>query len=131
MGTNEHNEKDLMLRYLTERIIHQYRWRRINMGVYSFVTILMILCSASASVTAAMGYSYAAAILAGGATVLVSIEKTMLFRERWKLHLDILTSLENLKFKFEMNQISLEDTSQKLEKIMNRYSSELPFEPKA
>jgi len=74
----------------------QRYWQRFCMYAYSFSTIITLLCSTGATLTAALGEATIAAFLAGTATVALGIEKSLLFREKWKLHLSIATRLEAL-----------------------------------
>jgi len=112
---------------LDARIIFQRRWRLIMMNTYIGTTIFIMLFSSLATVLAATGLSLYASIAAAATTVLVSIEKSLLFREKWKLHLTIQTNLENIKLLYETRQLQLKEAAMEIRDIMERYSTELPI----
>jgi hypothetical protein len=128
MAANNNNKKELIMQHLGKCISHQSKWRKIHTLLFALFAAGTVICSTSASVLAALKVSEIAAILAGAATVMVSIDKSMMFRERYKHHLKTLTLLENIKVLFEVEQLSLEEASQKMKKIMEEYSSEMPLE---
>lgn len=112
---------------LDAQISFQRKWRLIMMNTYIATTILILLFSASAAILAAIGQSIYASITAAATTVLVSVEKSLLFREKWKLHLTIQTNLENIRLLYDTRQIQLGEAAHEISNIMERYSTELPI----
>jgi hypothetical protein len=112
---------------LDAQIIFQRKWRLIMMNTYVATTILIMLFSSSATILAATGLSIYASLSAAATTVLVSVEKSLLFREKWKLHLTIQTNLENIKLLYDTQQIKPKEAALEIRNVMERYSTELPI----
>src|SRR5439155_26967417 len=90
-------------------------------------TVGTIICTASATILAALKHSTDAAILAATATVFISIEKSMMFREKWRLHLTIYTRLRNLQRSVMVKAIEDQAALAKMGSILEEYSAELPI----
>jgi hypothetical protein len=58
---------------------------------------------------------------------MVGLEKSLLFRERWKLHIRISTALENAKLDYETGQADLKATVARLKVVRDQYAEELPL----
>src|SRR5438270_12581748 len=82
---------------LEQEIVFQRKWKRLTMAAYVITTFGTIISTTSATVCAALSRSTEAAILAATATIFISVEKSMMFREKWRLHLTIYTRLRNLQ----------------------------------
>ena len=100
------------------------------MLAYSFTTIGTILLTAATSILAAFGFSGHAAISAAVATVLIGTEKSLLFREKWKLHLIIVTKLTALKRRLLFGKLNPDQAVEQLNQVLENYSSELPIAPR-
>lgn len=75
-----------------------------------------------------MHYDTSAAILAAVATVLVGVEKSLLFREKWKFHLTTRTSLELLQTEIVTKGLDKDSAGTRLGEILEGYASNLPVE---
>ncbi|MSM39743.1 MAG: hypothetical protein GJT30_09025 [Geobacter sp.] len=124
--TAQNDDSNFMNR-LDSQIAFQRKWRLIMMTTYISTTIFIMLFSSSATILAAIELSHYAAIAAAATTVLVSIEKSLLFREKWKLHVTIQTNLENIKLLYDTKHIDLKEAAHEVVNIMERYSTELPI----
>jgi hypothetical protein len=100
------------------------------MLAYAFTTIGTILLTAATSILAAFGISAYAAICAAVATVLIGTEKSLLFREKWKLHLVIFTKLNALKRRLQHGKMDADQAVEQLNQVLENYSSELPIAPR-
>jgi hypothetical protein len=87
----------------------------------------MLLSSTGATYFAAREQSQIAAILAAIATVSVGLEKSLLFREKWKFHLGIATRLFVLKYERQMGVLSDDNFSKRLTAILSQYADALPI----
>src|SRR5262245_28523970 len=81
----------------------------------------------SATICAALSRSTYAAILAAAATVFISVEKSMMFREKWRLHLTIYTRLRNLQRSVTLKAIDEQAALARMGSILEEYSAELPI----
>jgi multidrug transporter EmrE-like cation transporter len=104
----------------------QAQWRRLMMSLYVGTTVGTILATASATLVAALDYAKSAAVLAGLGTVLVSLEKSLLFRERWRLHIRIETLLEGVDVDYRTGRISLEQATARYQSVMDDYAEQVP-----
>ena len=104
----------------------QAQWRRLMMGLYVGTTVGTILATAGATLVAALQYARWAAMLAGLGTVLVSLEKSLLFRERWRLHIKIETLLEGVDVDYRTGRISLEQATASYQSVMADYAEQVP-----
>ena len=122
-GNSNH---DTLLAALDTHIRFQEKWKTLTMLIYTCSTVGMILASTGATIFAAIKYSNTAAVLAAFATLLVSIEKSLLFREKWKLHLATKTYLENVELDLRLRRITDDQAADQLKKIGQDYAQELP-----
>lgn len=100
------------------------------MILYIFTTIGTITCTSMSTILALFEYKIPTAILAGIATILISTEKSLMFREKWKLHLRTYTNMENAKLSFESGSASAAIISEQIQKISRDYANELPISPR-
>jgi len=112
---------------LASQLKFQQRWRVISMSAYVVTTIGTLVCTAGGTYYAASGASKLAAILAAIATILVGVEKSLLFREKWKFHLLMYTKLNALRAKFLLSRLTPAEASDEFTSIMTLYASELPM----
>jgi hypothetical protein len=68
---------------LNSRIAFQKKWRQITSFSYFTGATLSVIAAATATVVAGLGYAAAAAVVAAIATIATSLEKVLLFREKW------------------------------------------------
>jgi hypothetical protein len=115
---------------LDREIAFQTRWRTYCMLAYSFTTIGTIVLTAASTILAAFKVSEYAAICAAVATILIGTEKSLLFREKWKLHLTIFTKLNSLRRKVLFGKIEAGQAVEQLNQILENYSSGLPVAPR-
>ena len=94
---------------------------------YAASTIVTLLCSSGATLLAAAGEATIAAILAGVATVALGIEKSLLFREKWKLHLSIATRLEVLQLAALSGLVSESAILEERKNILGIYADQIPM----
>jgi hypothetical protein len=119
---------DEIKRVLGDQLRFQRRWQLLSMTFYVTSTVGTLLCTSAAGILAAMHYDVAAAILAAVATVLVGLEKSLLFREKWKFHLTTRTSLELLQTEIITKGLDAASTGARLGEILEKYASNLPVE---
>jgi hypothetical protein len=119
---------DEIKKVLADQLRFQRRWQLLSMTFYVTSTVGTLLCTSAAGILAAMHYDTWAAILAAVATVLVGIEKSLLFREKWKFHLTTRTSLELLQTEITTKGLDAAATGAKLGEILEKYAANLPVE---
>ena len=119
---------DDVKKVLQQQLRFQRRWQLLSMTFYVTSTVGTLLCTSAAGVLAAMHYDTAAAILAAAATVLVGVEKSLLFREKWKFHLTTRTSLELLQTEIVTKGLDTTSAGTRLGEILESYASNLPVE---
>jgi hypothetical protein len=119
---------DQIKRVLGEQLRFQRRWQLLSMTFYVTSTAGTLLSTSAAGILAAMHYDTAAAVLAAVATVLVGLEKSLLFREKWKFHLTTRTSLELLETEIITKGLDAAATGAKLGEILESYAANLPVE---
>jgi len=112
---------------LAAQLAFQQRWKVASMIGYVATTVGMLVSSAGATVCAAKGLSDVAAILSALSTVLIGIETSFLFREKWKFHLVVFTKLNLLKTNLLLRRVSLAEASQEYATILSLYATELPM----
>ena len=113
---------------LSKQLQFQRRWQLLSMTFYVTSTVGTLISASAASVLAAMHYDRTAAVLAAVATVLVGVEKSLLFREKWKFHLTTRTSLELLQTEIVTKGLDAESVGSRLGEILESYASNLPVE---
>jgi hypothetical protein len=111
-----------------DQLKFQRRWQLLSMTFYVVATVGTLVCTSAAGVLAALHYDKAAAIFAAVATVLVGVEKSLLFREKWKFHLTMRTKLELLQTEMVTKGLDAATAGQRLGEILETYASNLPVE---
>lgn len=132
MGASAKSTDDVTLRSeLRKRIeaqmAFQRKWRSISMAAYVFSTIGTLLCTACASILAALEMTVIASILAAMSTVLVGTEKSLLFREKWKFHLSMYTKFEVLNSNLALGIVDEQTATEKFSSILMLYATDLPI----
>ena len=59
--------------------------------------------------------------------IFISLEKSLAFSEKWRLHLTSGTYLENIKLKYEAGQLDIENAISEIKNITENYATELPI----
>jgi hypothetical protein len=115
---------------LDNEIAFQKRWKMYCMSAYAFTTIGTIVLTAATTILAAFKVSEYASLCAAVATILIGTEKSLLFREKWKLHLIIFTKLNAVKRRLLFGKIDGAQAVEQLNQVLETYSSELPIAPR-
>ncbi len=112
-----------------QQLAFQRKWQRISATAHVGSTIAILLLTAGATLTAAtaslQGY---AAYLSAAATVLIGLEKSLLFREKWKFHLGVATRLAVLQAKIEAGALDGDQAVDEYTDILNAYATSLPMD---
>ena len=106
----------------------QRRWQLLSMTFYVVSTVGTLVCTSAAGLLAAMHYDRAAAIFAAVSTVLIGLEKSLLFREKWKFHLTMRTQIELLQTEIVTKGLDAAAAGQRLGEILESYAVNLPVE---
>jgi hypothetical protein len=130
VGRNEDVIDTKFAESLKAQLAFQRKWQRLSMLAYVSSTILILVCSSLATLAAAKQMSDLAAYLAATATVLVALEKSMLFREKWKFHLAIATRLSVLSAEIETAQVPTAKIIEEYSLILRSYAESLPIAPR-
>jgi hypothetical protein len=109
------------------QLAFQRKWQRLSMLAYVLSTIGILFCSTLGTLAAARTWNELAAYLAAIATILVSVEKTMLFREKWKFHLAIATRLSVLLSHIEIGAFPEDKSLDEYSSILKQYADSLPI----
>jgi len=128
MGVGEMDNEGASSALLFQQLKFQHRWQALSMTGYIITTVGMLICTTSAGLSAAFKYNEAAAILAGISTLLISIEKSLLFREKWKFHLLMHTRLKILHIDTASQNLDEAEIGRRLSEIIQVYASELPVQ---
>jgi hypothetical protein len=115
---------------LQNAISFQRKWQIVSMCAYVVSTAGTVFCTAAAAILAALNINRYAALLAGAATVLVSIEKSLLFREKWRLHLGLALKNKNILLGLEHGQLDVQGALKAYQDANEQYSTELPIAPR-
>jgi hypothetical protein len=128
MGSDKEDDKkaDLLAKLNKEIRFHSF-WQSTMMTLYVITATGTVLASTGATVMAALEISVIASILAGIATILISVEKTLLFKKKWRVNLKTYTLLKNLANKLRFDAMELQAALKEFESIALNYSADLPF----
>jgi hypothetical protein len=132
VSIDEHQEPDNkdLLDQIKECFIFQRRWQLVSMAAYIVTTVGTLLCSTSATLLAAAKYADQAAIMAGLATILIGVEKFLLFREKWRLHLTIATRLRVLESRIQFTKMTKDQIIRQFSETLSLYAEALPIAPR-
>jgi hypothetical protein len=112
---------------LKSQLEFQKKWQRLSMLAYVTSTIGVLFCSTMAILAAAKQLNELAAYLSAATTILVGLEKSMLFREKWKFHLAIATRLSVLFAEIEAGQVADAKVIGEYSSILKAYADSLPI----
>jgi hypothetical protein len=115
-----------LLKEIHSRMEFQLRWRRIMSIAYFTGAAVALFCSTAATVASGIGYSIAATLFAGAATLLFGLEKLLLLREKWAHHRSIAAQLDALKLEYEFGKLSDDDAARRAGQIMKDYAVAVP-----
>ncbi len=118
---------DTLLEEVNKQIRFHAGWRFWSMQLYVSTVVGMLGCTLGATLAGALGDGTLAAVLSGVATGLIGVEKTLLFREKWKLHLEIHTRLTTLRVRIQLGITDIKDATATLARILNEYARDLPM----
>jgi hypothetical protein len=126
-----HNpEQKIVLDFLDREIAFHRKWRRAIMSLYYVINIGAVFCSTGATMVAMYGSAKLAGMSAGLATLFISIDKLVLSREKWRVHVTIETHLNNLKVALLSRRSDIHIVVDKIQSITEQYATELPIEPR-
>lgn len=100
------------------------------MLAYVSSTVAILFCSTLATLAAAKEWTDLAAYLAAASTILIGLEKSMQFREKWKLHLAIATRLSVLEAELNTRQITDNKLVEEFSAVLRSYADSLPIAPR-
>jgi hypothetical protein len=113
---------------IREQLRFQRRWQVVSMLAYVTSTVGALVCTSGASLLAAAHFGEIAAILAAVSTVLIGVEKSLHFREKWKFHLLMHTKLKLLEADIVMRQVDSAVAAKRLDEILSGYATNLPVQ---
>jgi hypothetical protein len=119
-----------LLQTLEDRLAQQLTWRRVMSGAYFVSSAVAIVCAGAATVVSGGGYSTVGAVLAGATTIVLGLEKAMLFREKWSHHLLTYGQLEALRLEYLHAGLTEAETAKRLGSIITQYGANLPVAPR-
>jgi len=117
-----------LLSEIESQLARQLCWRRIMSGAYFVTSAVAIVCAGAATIVSGIGHAEVGAVLAGTATVLLGIEKGMMFREKWAFHLSTYARLDALRIEYSNGAISDENAVKRLSEIICNYATDLPID---
>ena len=110
---------------LAELISHHHSWKRFSAFASLGGSALNVITAATAPVVAGLGMSAAAAIIATLAIIFASLEKILQFRERWNLHQAMEDQLEQMRWEFAANNMSIAELTERVNEARSNYSERM------
>lgn len=123
----EKPKSDDLVQLISDSLRFQRKWQRLSMAAYVLSTTGMLLCTTIGTYSAARNYSQLAAALAAISTVLIGIEKSLLFREKWKFHLAFSTRLAVLLTKLNIEGVDVATIAKEYSAILESYANSIPI----
>jgi hypothetical protein len=117
-----------LLSTIDKELAFQDKWRRIMSGSYFTGTALALVAGTAATITSGMGHTVWGSVLAGTATTLIALEKTLLLREKWNYHRTTAAELEALKIAHQFGGLDERETAKQLSQLLKDYALKLPVE---
>lgn len=130
---NPSTSKERISVWLDGWLAFHRKWRILTMLAYVTTTVVSIVASTVGGIVAALDASWSshtAAALAGLTAVTLGIEKALLFREKWRLHLTVVTELEAIKLKLDTAHMEEKIAVEEGTKILRSYGHDLPIGPR-
>lgn len=112
---------------ITQSLTFQRKWQRLSMVAYVVSTVGVLICTTGGTYAAAQNNAKVAAVLAAIATILIGLEKSLLFREKWKFHLGIATRLSILQTKLRLPGADTKVLVDDYAAILDSYANSLPI----
>lgn len=112
---------------LNRAIAFQKKWRRVTSLLYFGGASLSVVSAILATLLGGFGNSQAAAIAAAFAAVFTSLEKVLLFREKWSHHRLIEVQLEGLRLDLISGNVDVKGTAQNMKELLTTYASRMPI----
>ena len=112
---------------ITQSLTFQRKWQRLSMVAYVTSTVGVLICTTGGTYAAARNNAEVAAVLAAIATILIGLEKSLLFREKWKFHLGMATRLSILQTKLRLPGADTKVLADDYAAILDNYANSLPI----
>lgn len=97
------------------------------MSAYVVITITIVTASTLATIISAFNCDLWASVCAGIATIFIGADKSLMFKEKWRLHVGIVSRLEALKLALDAGELSVADAVRDVGAAIEMYADELPF----
>ena len=118
---------DSLAELITQSLTFQRKWQRLSMVAYVVSTVGVLICTTGGTYAAAQENAKVAAVLAAVATILIGLEKSLLFREKWKFHLGMATRLSILQTKLRLPGADTKALADDYTAILDNYANSLPI----
>jgi hypothetical protein len=112
---------------VAQSLAFQRKWQRLSMSAYAVSTVGIPLCTTGGTYAAARDNTQIAAALAAVSTILIGLEKSLLFREKWKFHLAIATRLSILQIKLRLAGADTKALTDEYAAILDSYANSIPI----
>jgi hypothetical protein len=112
---------------IAQSLTFQRKWQRLSMAAYVVSTIGILFCTTGATYAAARDNPQIAAALAAVSTILIGLEKSLLFREKWKFHLGIATRLSILQTKLRLTGADTKALADEYAAVLDSYANSIPI----
>jgi hypothetical protein len=118
---------DSLAELITQSLTFQRKWQRLSMVAYVVSTVGVLICTTGGTYAAAQENAKVAAVLAAIATILIGLEKSLLFREKWKFHLGMATRLSILQTKLRLPDVDTKVIADDYTAVLDSYANSLPI----
>jgi hypothetical protein len=112
---------------VAQTLAFQRKWQRLMMAAYVASTVGILFCTTGGTYAAARDNTQVAAVLAAVSTVLIGLEKSLLFREKWKFHLEMATRLSILQTKLRLPGADAKALADEYTAILDSYVKSIPI----
>jgi len=112
---------------VTQSLAFQRKWQRLSMTAYVVSTVGVLFCTTGGTYAAARDNPQIAAALAAVCTILIGLEKSLLFREKWKFHLAIATRLSILQTTLRLAGADTKALADEYAAILDSYANSIPI----
>ena len=113
---------------LTKQIAFHHKWKTLTMFSYAISSVGIVIGSSAAMLFAALNHGTIAAIFAAISGILASAEKSLLLREKWKIHLSIMIALQNLEIDIAAGIVDVKQALDEIKRVGQSYAKDLPVE---
>lgn len=115
-----------ILKELERKIAFQRKWRRITSLSYFTGASLSVIATVAATVVAGRGDAQSAAFVAAAAAIFTSLEKVLLFREKWSHHRAVELELEFIRLSLLAHQIDENKAIEQMKQVITFYTRRMP-----